>query len=129
MEVDRNVLAKLSQEFGTKQQAFEEQIHQLAGQPFNIGSPKATGRYSLWQNGSPRRPQDSNRRMVNRFRCADDLAAQGIELAKRVLDWRQLAKLRSTYTEALPNYMNPKDWACPHVLRHGLDVDGASLVH
>jgi DNA polymerase I len=38
----------------------------------------------------------------------EDLAAQGIELARRVLDWRQLSKLRSTYTDALPNFINPE---------------------
>jgi DNA polymerase-1 len=38
----------------------------------------------------------------------EDLASQGVELARRVLDWRQLAKLRSTYTDALPSYINPK---------------------
>ena len=108
VEVDRNVLAKLSQEFGTKQQGFEEQIHQLAGQPFNIGSPKQLGDILFGKMGLPGGRKTATGAWSTDSDTLDDLAAQGVELAKRVLDWRQLAKLRSTYTEALPNYMNPK---------------------
>jgi DNA polymerase-1 len=108
IEVDRNVLAKLSQEFGTKQQAFETEIHTLAGQPFNIGSPKQLGDILFGKMALPGGRKTATGAWSTDSDTLDDLAAQGIELAKRVLDWRQLAKLRSTYTEALPNFINPK---------------------
>jgi DNA polymerase-1 len=108
IEVDRNVLARLSQEFGTKQQAFETEIHQLAGQPFNIGSPKQLGDILFGKMGLPGGRKTATGAWSTDSDALDDLAAQGIDLAKRVLDWRQLAKLRSTYTEALPNFINPK---------------------
>lgn len=108
VEVDRNVLAKLSQEFGTKQQAFETEIHGLAGQPFNIGSPKQLGDILFGKMGLPGGRKTATGAWSTDSDALDDLANQGVDLAKRVLDWRQLAKLRSTYTEALPNYINPK---------------------
>lgn len=108
IEVDRNVLARLSQEFGTKQQAFEAEIHKLAGQPFNIGSPKQLGDILFGKMGLPGGRKTATGAWSTDSDALDDLAAQGIDLAKRVLDWRQLAKLRSTYTEALPNFINPK---------------------
>ncbi|MEO6607440.1 MAG: DNA polymerase I [Aestuariivirga sp.] len=108
VEVDRNVLAKLSQEFGTKQQAFETEIHALAGQPFNIGSPKQLGDILFGKMGLPGGRKTATGAWSTDSDTLDDLANQGIDLAKRVLDWRQLAKLRSTYTEALPNFINPK---------------------
>ena len=108
VEIDRNVLAKLSQEFGTKQQAFETEIHQLAGQPFNIGSPKQLGDILFGKMGLPGGRKTATGAWSTDSDTLDDLANQGIDLAKRVLDWRQLAKLRSTYTEALPNFIHPK---------------------
>ena len=56
------------------------------------------------------------------------LAEQGVELAKRVLDWRQLAKLRSTYTEALPTYIHPENAAGAHQLCDGIDLNGAFVI-
>ncbi len=108
IEVDRNVLARLSQEFGTKQQAFEAEIHRLAGQPFNIGSPKQLGDILFGKMGLPGGRKTATGAWSTDSDTLDDLAAQGIDLAKRVLDWRQLAKLRSTYTEALPEFINSK---------------------
>ena len=108
VEVDRNTLAKLSQEFGTKQQALETQIHALVGQSFNIGSPKQLGDILFGKMALPGGRKTATGAWSTDSSALDDLAAQGIELAKRVLDWRQLSKLRSTYTEALPNFMHPR---------------------
>jgi DNA polymerase I len=108
IEVDRHVLAKLSSEFGTKQAAIETEIHNLAGQPFNIGSPKQLGDILFGKMQLPGGRKTATGAWSTDSDALDDLAAQGIDLAKKVLDWRQLAKLRSTYTDALPTYINPK---------------------
>ena len=106
--VDRRVLAKLSSEFGGKQQALEEEIYKLAGQPFNIGSPKQLGDILFGKMGLPGGKKTATGAWSTDASTLDDLAGEGIELAKRILEWRQLAKLRSTYTEALPEFINPK---------------------
>jgi DNA polymerase-1 len=106
--VDRAVLAHLSNEFGTSQQAIETEIHRLAGAPFNIGSPKQLGDILFGQMGLEGGRKTATGAWSTDSDTLEDLAAKGVELAKRVLDWRQLSKLRSTYTEALPNFINPK---------------------
>ncbi len=108
IEVDRNVLAKLSSEFATKQAAIEIDIHKLAGQPFNIGSPKQLGDILFGKMALPGGKKTATGAWSTDASALDDLATQGVELAQRVLDWRQLAKLRSTYTEALPTFINPQ---------------------
>ncbi len=106
--VDRQVLARLSQEFGTSQMAIETEIHKLAGQSFNIGSPKQLGDILFGQMGLQGGKKTATGAWSTDSSTLDDLAAQGVPLAKRVLDWRQLAKLRSTYTDALQAYINPQ---------------------
>jgi DNA polymerase-1 len=106
--VNRTVLAKLSTEFGGKQQAMEEEIYKLAGQPFNIGSPKQLGDILFGKMGLPGGKKTATGAWSTDASALDDLAGEGIELARRILDWRQLAKLRSTYTEALPEFINAK---------------------
>jgi DNA polymerase I len=108
ISVDRNVLAKLSSEFATKQAGIETEIHSLAGQPFNIGSPKQLGDILFGKMQLPGGRKTATGAWSTDSDALDDLAAQGIDLAKKVLEWRQLAKLRSTYTDALPEYINPK---------------------
>ena len=108
IEVDRSVLAKLSSEFATKQGAVETEIHSLAGQSFNIGSPKQLGDILFGKMQLPGGRKTATGAWSTDSDALDDLATQGIDLAKKVLDWRQLAKLRSTYTDALPEFINPK---------------------
>jgi DNA polymerase I len=108
IEVDRHVLAILSSEFATKQAGIETQIHTLAGQPFNIGSPKQLGEILFDKMQLAGGRKTATGAWSTDSDALDDLAAQGVELAKWVLEWRQLAKLRSTYTDALPEYINPK---------------------
>ena len=105
--VDRNVLAKLSNEFANAQGKVEAQIHELAGERFNIGSPKQLGDILFGKMGLPGGRKTATGAWSTDADTLDDLATQGIDLARRVVDWRQLAKLRSTYTDALPNYINP----------------------
>ncbi len=108
IEIDRNVLAKLSSEFATKQAVVEIEIHALAGQTFNIGSPKQLGDILFGKMQLPGGRKTATGAWSTDSDALDDLAAQGIDLAKKVLDWRQLAKLRSTYTDALPAFINTK---------------------
>jgi DNA polymerase-1 len=104
--VDRAVLAKLSNEFANGQGKIEAQIHELAGERFNIGSPKQLGDILFGKMGLPGGRKTATGAWSTDSDALEDLAAQGIELARRVVDWRQLAKLRSTYTDALPNFIN-----------------------
>jgi DNA polymerase I len=108
IEVDRSVLAKLSSEFANKQAIVETEIHKLAGQTFNIGSPKQLGEILYDKMALPGGRKTATGAWSTDSDALDDLATQGIVLAQRVLDWRQLAKLRSTYTDALPEFINPK---------------------
>ncbi|HUQ36275.1 MAG TPA: DNA polymerase I [Aestuariivirga sp.] len=105
--VDRSVLAKLSNEFANGQGKIEAQIHELAGERFNIGSPKQLGDILFGKMALPGGRKTATGAWSTDSDALEDLAAQGIELARRVVDWRQLAKLRSTYTDALPTYINP----------------------
>ncbi len=105
--VDRAVLAKLSNEFANGQGKIEAQIHELAGERFNIGSPKQLGDILFGKMALPGGRKTATGAWSTDSDALEDLAAQGIELARRVVDWRQLSKLRSTYTDALPNYINP----------------------
>ncbi len=105
--VDRQVLARLSHEFATAQALIETEIHKLAGTPFNIGSPKQLGDILFNQMGIAGGKKTATGAWSTDSDTLEDVAAQGVPMAKRVLDWRQLAKLRSTYTDALQTYINP----------------------
>jgi DNA polymerase I len=105
--VDRQVLARLSHEFATAQALIETDIHKLAGTTFNIGSPKQLGEILFGQMGIPGGKKTATGAWSTDSDTLEDVAAQGVPMAKRVLEWRQLAKLRSTYTDALQTYINP----------------------
>jgi len=108
VSIDPELLRKLSNDFAKQQAALEKDIHKLAGQDFNIGSPKQLGEILF-----DRMKLEGGRRTKTGAWSTDsdvleDVAAQGIPIAKKVLDWRGLAKLRGTYTDALPTYINAK---------------------
>ena len=106
--IDPDLLRKLSNDFAKQQAGLEKQIHKLAGSEFNIGSPKQLGEILF-----DRMKLEGGRRTKTGAWSTDsdvleDVAAQGVPVAKKVLEWRGLAKLRGTYTEALPNHINGK---------------------
>ncbi|MGE3875941.1 MAG: DNA polymerase I [Parvibaculaceae bacterium] len=105
--VDRAVLARLSGEFATAGAAIEKEIYRLANDNFNIGSPKQLGDILFGRMGLPGGRKTQTGAWSTDSDVLEDLAGQGIELARKVLDWRQLSKLRSTYTDALPAFINP----------------------
>jgi len=106
--IDPELLRKLSNELATAAAAIETQVYALAGERFNIGSPKQLGDILFGRMGLPGGRKTATGAWSTDSDALEDLAGQGIELARRVLDWRQLSKLRSTYTDALPNYINPE---------------------
>ena len=106
--VDRAVLARLSAEFAASAAKIETEIHALAGERFNIGSPKQLGDILFGRLGLPGGRKTATGAWSTDSDALDSLAEQGVPLAQRVIDWRQLTKLRSTYTDALPGYINPE---------------------
>ena len=107
ISINRQALLQLSNEFGQKALALEAEIQKLAGEPLNPGSPKQLGDILFGKLGLPGGTKTKTGAWSTGARTLDELAEQGHELPRRILDWRQVAKLRSTYTEALPNHVNP----------------------
>ncbi|MEX6724396.1 DNA polymerase I [Parapedomonas caeni] len=105
--VDRTTLARLSGDFAQRMGALEAQIHQLAGEPFNVASPKQLGDILFDKMALKGGKKGKTGAWSTDADVLDGLAAEGVELAQRVLDWRQLAKLKSTYTDALQGQINP----------------------
>ena len=106
--IDPELLRRLSNDLATSCASIETHVYELAGERFNIGSPKQLGDMLFGRMGLPGGRKTATGAWSTDSDALEDLAGQGIELARRVLDWRQLSKLRSTYTDALPNYINPE---------------------
>src|ERR1700732_2040919 len=105
---DRQVLSRLSGEFAQRSGALEAEIQALAGEPLNPGSPKQLGDILFGKFGLPGGTKTKTGQWSTGARALEDLAEQGHALPRKILDWRQVAKLRSTYTDALPGYVNPQ---------------------
>ena len=105
--IDRQMLARLSGDFAQTMARLEAEITELAGEPFNVGSPKQLGEILFGKLGLPAPKKTATGAFATGADVLEDLAAQGHELPARVLDWRQVAKLKSTYTDALPSFENP----------------------
>ena len=106
--IDSKLLQKLSNDFAKQQAALETEIHALAGQEFNIGSPKQLGEILFDKMKLEGGRKTKTGAWSTDSDVLEDVAAQGVPMAQKVLAWRGLAKLRGTYTEALPGYINPK---------------------
>jgi DNA polymerase-1 len=104
--IDRQVLSRLSGEFAQKQAGLEDEIAKLAGQPLNPGSPKQLGDVLFGSMGLPGGTKTKTGQWATGAKVLEDLAEQGHELPQKILDWRQVSKLRSTYTDALPGFVN-----------------------
>ena len=107
ISIDPAMLAKLSNDFGKKQAALEQEINEIAGTPVNVGSPKQLGDILFGKMGLPGGSKTKTGQWSTGARELEELAEAGHALPRKILDWRQVSKLRSTYTEALPNYVNP----------------------
>ncbi len=99
--VDRDDLSAMSVEFERRMGEFEKDIHRLAGREFNVGSPKQLGEILFEEQKLPGGKKGKAGAWGTDSSVLEELAEQGIEIAQRVMDWRQLAKLKSTYADAL----------------------------
>jgi DNA polymerase-1 len=108
IKVDRTVLARLSSEFAAQMEILEKEIHSLAGQSFMIGSPAQLGEILFGKMGHKGGKKGKSGQYSTDVTVLEDLAGQGVEIARKVLDWRQLAKLKSTYTDSLQQQINAK---------------------
>ncbi len=106
--VDRQMLSRLSGEFAQRAAALEDEVYQVAGERFTIGSPKQLGDILFGKMGVPGGTKTKSGQWSTTAQVLEELAAEGYELPRKIVDWRQLTKLKSTYTDALPEYINPE---------------------
>jgi DNA polymerase I len=106
IRVDGEHLKRMSNAFAQKMAQLEDEIHQLAGEKFNVGSPKQLGEILFDKMGLEGGKQGKTGAYSTSADVLEDLAVEH-DLPARVLDWRQTAKLKSTYTDALPTYVHP----------------------
>ncbi|WP_379548823.1 DNA polymerase I [Qipengyuania sp. DSG2-2] len=107
IKVDRARLAKLSEEFATETAKLEKEIHTVAGEEFSVGSPKQLGEILFDKMGYKGGKKGKSGQYSTDQSVLEKLDASGADIASKVLEWRQLSKLRSTYTEALQAAINP----------------------
>ena len=107
IQVDRQTLSRMSGAFAQKMAALEAEIQTLAGEKFNVGSPKQLGEILFDKMSLPGGEKGKNGAYGTGADVLEDLATEH-ELPGKVLDWRQLSKLKSTYTDALQDHINPE---------------------
>ncbi|MBS0574577.1 MAG: DNA polymerase I [Proteobacteria bacterium] len=112
IRVDKAVLSRMSNAFAQKMAGLEAEIQELAGQPFNVGSPKQLGEILFDKFQVPGGEKGKTGAYATGADVLEDIAGNvelGVasDLAARVLDWRQVSKLKSTYTDALQDHVHP----------------------
>lgn len=107
IRVDREELARLSAEFAGHSAELETQIHAEAGGPFTVGSPKQLGEVLFDRLGFKGGRKGKTGVYSTDASELERLAGEGAKIARLVLEWRQLTKLKSTYTDALQEQINP----------------------
>ncbi len=108
IRIDPEVLRSQSAGFAIRLQKLEEEIHKLAGHPFNVGSPKQLGDVLFAEMGLPGGSKGKTGAYSTGVDVLEPLAEQGHEIVAKILEWRGVAKLKSTYTDALPEQIDPK---------------------
>jgi len=107
IKVDRDSLSRMSNGFAQKMAALEFEIHELAGRSFNLGSPKQLGEILFDEMSMPGGKKGKTGAYATGVDILEELAMEHV-LPGRVLDWRQLSKLKSTYTDALQEHIHPE---------------------
>ena len=106
VKVDRDTLSRMSNAFAQKMAGLEAEIHEVVGHPFNVGSPKQLGEILFDEMGLEGGKKGKTGAYATGADVLEDLATEH-KLPGLVLDWRQLSKLKSTYTDALQDHINP----------------------
>ena len=106
VKVDRDTLSRMSNAFAQKMAGLEAEIHGVVGRPFNVGSPKQLGEILFDEMKLPGGEKGKTGAYATGADVLEDLATEH-HLPGLVLDWRQLSKLKSTYTDALQDHINP----------------------
>ncbi|MBB5539318.1 DNA polymerase I [Rhizobium giardinii] len=106
--IDRQILSRLSGELAQGAAGLEHEIYAIVGESFNIGSPKQLGDILFGRLGLPGGAKTKTGQWSTSASVLEDLAAEGHELPRKIVDWRQLTKLKSTYTDALPGFVHPQ---------------------
>ncbi|UNF37091.1 DNA polymerase I [Bartonella krasnovii] len=106
--IDKKILLRLSGELAQAAALLEEEIYQLADEKFNLASPKQLGDILFGKMGLPGGAKTKGGQWSTSAQTLEELAAEGHILPRKIIDWRQLTKLKSTYTDALPSYILPK---------------------
>ena len=104
--VDRQILSHLSHDFSQTMARLEDEIATIAGEPFNIASPKQLGEILFDKMAIPGGRKTKTGAWTTGADMLEELAAAGHQLPAKILEWRQVSKLKSTYTDALPEYIN-----------------------
>ena len=107
VKVDEEELRRMSLDFGTRMAVMETEAHALAGESFNLGSPKALGEMLFDKMSLPGGKRMKTGAWGTDASVLQGLAEQGHDLPAKVMEWRQLAKLKSTYADALVEEINP----------------------
>jgi len=108
ISIDRQVLSRLSGDFAQTAARVEAELQEIAGEPINVGSPKQIGDIIFGKMGIPGGSKTKTGAWSTSAQILDELAEQGHEFPKKILEWRQVSKLKSTYTDALPEYVHPQ---------------------
>ena len=101
IRVDAERLRTLGHEFSLKMVELEAKAHEIAGRPFNLGSPKQIGDILFGEMGLPGAKKTPTGAWATDVKVLEDLAEQGVALPRTIVDWRQVSKLKNTYTDAL----------------------------
>ena len=108
IKVDPVILNDMSADFGKKLIALEGEIHKRAGTEFNVASPKQVGEILFGNLGLQGGKKTKTGDWSTSASVLEKLADEGYEIVQKILEHRQLSKLKSTYTDALPEQINPK---------------------